>query len=765
MDADWKVIGQPMKRVDAYDKATGRTKYTDDLCPNNALIAKIARSTIAHGYVKSIDTSEAEKIPGVVKIVTCFDVPDLPFGTAGHPWTTDPTAHSDMDRHLLNQHVRLYGDEVAAVIAQDEVSAQQGVDALKIEYEELPFVLDPMEAIKDGAPQLFDNKPHNIGGENHEEAGDYDAAIQEEGLQIVDDWFDLPVVQHCHIENHTCFAYMENGRIVLTTSTQIPHIVRRVCAQALGLPWGKLRVIKPYVGGGFGNKQDVLNEPLCCFLTTQVGGRCVWLQNSREETFIATRVRHALKAHLISHFRKDGTIVARYLDIFCQQGGYTSHGHAVTANMVTCFMNLYPLAARRGSSYTIYTNTPTAGAMRGYGYPQATFIQEAHTDNIAAALHMDPIEVRRKNMLPNGYWEAGYKMGNYFDSLNQVINRGKALMHWDEKRKQNAAQTGMVRRGLGMAIFYYYAGVWPYALESCSCRMILNQDGSVQVQLGEVEIGQGADTAFTQMTSEVLGIPCEDVHIVSCQDTDVTPYGQGAYASRQSYVAGYGIRKTGEELKRKILQCATRMTRQPGYLLDIIDGNIVRLSDNQILMSLGTLATETLYSLEFSQHITAETTANVQSNAFTFGCCFAEVEVDIPLCKVKVVDILNVHDCGKLINPALAEAQVHGGMSMAIGYGVSEELLFDPKTGKPRNNNLLDYKLSTIMDHPHLKAEFIETNEPESPFGNRSLGEPPTCPGGPAIRNAVLDATGLQINKMPITPHVLYERFVEAGLL
>ena len=296
--------------------------------------------------------------------------------------------------------------------------------------------------------------------------------------------------------------------------------------------------------------------------------------------------------------------------------------------------------------------------------------------------------------------------------------------------------------------------------------MQLNLDGTVTMQCGETEIGQGADTAYAQMTAEVIGLKSyKDVRVVSCQDTDITPTGLGAYASRQTYMAGFSIKQTGDLLKKKILDYACEITRQMPANLDIVDGNIVRVADGSVLMSLSELAMTAQYNPVHSEHITAESTYTIRNNAYSFGCTFAEVEVDIPMCKVKLVNMVNVHDCGKLINPALAEAQVHGGMSMAIGYGLSEQLLFDQKTGKPLNNNLLDYKLSTFMDHPDLKAEFVENFEPTSPFGTKALGEPPACSGAPAIRNAVLNATGVAINQLPINPHRLFARFSEEGLI
>ncbi len=759
------IVGKSIRRVDAADKVTARARYTDDLADSGALIAKICHSDVAHGLVKSIDTSEAKKIPGVVRILTCFDVPDLPFPTAGHPWSTDPHHQDVADRLLLNRHVRYYGDDVAVVVALDEIAAAQAVRALKVEYEALPFVLDAQKAMEDGAPQLHDKFDHNILAHTSIRKGDYAAAIQEPGLVKVEGWYDTPTVQHCHIENHVCFAEERDGKIVVTSSTQIPHIVRRIVAQALGVQWGSIRLIKPYIGGGFGNKQDALYEPLCAYCCQKLGGRLVKLDVSREETFVSNRVRHAIRSHIISWVRPDGTFAARKLECFSDQGAYASHGHGIAAKGMGAFPQLYPCDNVECDAYTVFTNKPASGAMRGYGIPQAMFANESHIEDVVKTMRMDSLAFRRQNMMPVGYVDGFSKNENYFDTLNQCIDKGMAYLDYERKRKEYAAQTGPVRRGVGMAIFWYNTAVWPISLESSSCRMVLNQDGSLQLMTGETEIGQGCDTVYAQMAADTVGVPVEDVHVVSTQDTDVTPFGTGAYASRQTYVGGFAIKQTGELLKDRILTYAQEFTRMPKHQLDVRDGLIVRKGDGRVLLSLGALATEALYSLTHSEHLTAESTYQIKSNAYSFGCCFAEVEVDIPLCKVKLLSMINVHDCGTLINPQLAAAQVHGGMSMGIGYGLSEQLLFDPKTGRPLNNNLLDYKLSTMMDHPDLEAEFVQNAEPTSPFGTKALGEPPACPGAPAIRNAVLNATGVSIDRIPMTPHVLFERFTEEGLL
>ena len=756
-------VGKSAKRVDAFDKVTGRAKFTEDLCPRDALKAKVLHSTIAHGYVKSMDISEAEKIPGVVKIFTCFDVPENYYPTDGHIYHLGE--HREEDRLMLNRHVRLYGDDIAAVVAETTVAADEALKAIKVEYEELPFYLDPREAMKEGAVRIQENKPGNICGESHMTIGDYDAVTAEEGLLVFDNWFHTPTVQHCHIEVHECYAYEEAGKIVVVSSTQIPHIIRRCVGQALGLPWGQVRIIKPYIGGGFGNKQDALYEPLCAWLCQQLGGRTVHLQCSREETFYSNRVRHAFDMHMITHVRPSGQIAARRLEIWSRQGGYTSHGHGVTENSIDAFNHIYRYDACKDDGWTVYTNTPTGGAMRAYGFPQMLFGVESQMEEIAAKLGMDSLQLRRMNMMPVGFVNGFNLAENFYDSLNQCIDRGLEVFDYYGKMEQYKNQTGPIRRGVGMAIFYYTAGVWPVSVEHSSCRMVLNQDGSIQVQLGETEIGQGADTVFSQMAADAVGIPLEHVHIVSQQDTDVTPIGLGVFASRGTYVASHSIRQTGELLKKKILEQAEIMTRQPVYCMYLEEGVIYRVGDNKRLCDLGELARWALYNTDRSHHITAETTADVKNNAFNFGCTFAEVEVDIPLCKVKVLDMVNVHDCGKVINPALAEGQVHGGMSMALGFALAEQELLDPNTGRVVNPNFSDYKLLTTMDHPTLRAEFVENYEPTGAFGNRALGEPPAASGAPAIRNAIYHATGVTINELPMRPEVLYQRFKEEGLL
>ncbi len=491
------------------------------------------------------------------------------------------------------------------------------------------------------------------------------------------------------------------------------------------------------------------------------------LELTREETFRNTRSRHAI------HFDVKAAVdpasmrlMARTCRAVSNQGGYASHGHSIVANAVTGFRQTYPDAfAHRSEAFTVYTNLGSTGAMRGYGIPQCNFAGECFMDDIAREMGWDPLAFRLKNIMPLGYVDPTNGITCHSTGLADCIRKGAEFMDWERLRSEYAKpQTGPVRRGIGMAVFSYKTGVWPISLETASARVILNQDGTVQLQLGATEIGQGGDTVFSQMCAQAIGIPTEDVHIVSFQDTDTAPFDTGAYASRQTYVTGKAIKKAGESFKAKVLDFAAGLTNLDRGNLDIRGRDVVSTVSGEAVLSLADLAMEAFYSLKHCEHITAEETVQCKNNTFAFGACFAEVEVDIPVGKVKVLRIVNVHDSGRLINPKLAEAQVHGGMSMGLGYALSEEMKYDDK-GRLLNGNLLDYKLPTAMDHPELHALFVETDDPSGPFGNKALGEPPAIPVAGAVRNAVLQATGVAIHRLPMNPQRMVEAFTEAGLI
>lgn len=757
------MVGKSIKRVDAYDKVTGRAKFTDDLILDKCLVAKVYHASIGNGIVKSIDVSQAEALDGVVKVVTFLDVPDHCYPTPGHPWSVEP-AHQDIaDRNILTGRIRYYGDDIAAVIAEDEITAQKALDLIRVEYEEYPVETHPKKSMLGSRHPIHFDKKDNILARTNFFIGNVDQGLKEADT-VIKRKYKTSIVQHCHIENPVSYAYMEKGRIVIVTSTQIPHIVRRVVGQALGIPWGKVRVIKPYIGGGFGNKQDVLYEPLNAFLTMQVGGKVVKLELTREETFCNTRTRHPIEYELTAGVDKKGRLLAKEMKAYSNQGAYASHGHAIAANGLTAFRLQYACPNIRGEAYTVYTNSPTAGAMRAYGIPQAAFANECMMEDLAYEIKMDPLEFRKQNLI-HGYYEDAYlkPIAAYTNGIFQCLEKGASYIKWKEKRAAYARQEGNIRKGVGMALFCYKTGVWPISLEIAGARMSLNQDGSIQLQLGATEIGQGADTVFSQMAAETLHMDVENIYIETMQDTDFSPFDTGAYGSRQTFVTGTAVKQCAELMYSKILEYAKILLPEEKRELRL-EGEYIFAEEEKVL-SLERLALESYYSLTDSSAITAEVSTQVKKNTLSTGCCFVEVEVDIKLGKIKILDIINVHDSGKLMNPQLAQMQVHGGMSMGMGYGLSEQLLLDEKTGRPLNGNLLDYKLMTAADTPELHEDFVELDDPMGPYGNKALGEPPVIPVAPAIRNAVLHATGVAFSENPLTPQRLIEGFKKAGLI
>jgi len=781
------MIGKSINRLDAFEKVTGCAKFAQDLIPQNALVAKILRSTIANGEVIQIDTSKAEALEGVEKVLTCFDIPQNEYATPGHPHSIDP-AHADIkDRLMLNKRVRYYGDDIAVVVAVNELIAEKAIKLIEVEYKEYKPLFSYDDAYYSQERPLHDGYDKNIVASLNycvinQKISDISEKNNKLNLDAVSkpqnnnninekNVYSTPIVHHAHIEPVCAFAYMESKRLTVVSTTQIPHIMRRLLSEALNYPIGDIRVLKPYIGGGFGNKQDMFYEPLLAYLSMQLGGRCVSIVLTREETFVNSRTRHAIDMAIETIAdAKDQSLLYRELDLKCVQGGYAAHGHAIAANAVTNFAQTYKCPEQVAYSSSIYANLPSGGAMRGYGIPQITFAVESQMDAVAKKLNIDPIELRKKHIMELGDVDPFNNITCCSNGLLACIENGKQSVDWDNKRQAYAAQNiGDVRKGVGMALFAYKTGVYPISLETAACRIVMNQDGSVSVQIGATEIGQGSDTVFAQIASDVLGISVQKVNVISSQDTDVTPFDLGAYASRQSYVGGAAVKKAAVQLREKVLERAAFYLEKNSTglhaSLDIQCDNIINCDSRDVLCSVRDVAVYSLYNMEDSEYMTSEATHTCTNNAFAFGTCFADIEVDIQIGKIKINKLVCHHDSGKVLNPKLAEAQVHGGAGMGYGYAIGEKLLFNENTGKPLNNNFLDYKIPTAMDVPSIHAGFVDTYEPTGPFGNKALGEPPIIAVAPAIRNAVFHATGVEINELPLSPQTIVREFMKAGLV
>ena len=761
-------IGISARRVDAEAKVTGAAKYVEDLIPRDALYVKVIHSTVANGLVTAVDTAEAEAMPGVVTVLTCFQVPDHQFTTAGHPKALDPS-HADIpDRLILARRVRYYGDDVAAVVADTPLHAALAAEKVRVTYQSYPPVMTPDAAI--GAqPPLHEEYPTN-------ELSRMDFTVDQEGqvhfttfpfetgnivAGMEGQTFHMPPVHACHLENTACFAYMEGRRMVVVTGTQAPHTLRRNLADAIGMPVGDVRVIKPYI-----------YEPLAAFLSRKLGGRCVAVVPTREETFVNTHTRHAMDITAATSVDENGMITDKALRINSNGGSYAGHGHAITAYAITVGFATYLASGKQvGQSSVAYTNLPTAAALRGYGIPQLVYAVECQMEDIARAHSWDPIEFRRKNVQKLGFYDPFGKFTVCSNGLDECLDLGRKASDWDRKRLEYDAfnrTSKDLKKGIGMALFAYKTGVYPTSMETSACRIVMNEDGSAQVQVGATELGQGADTAWAQIASEILTIPEERIQVQSMQDTDVTPYDNGAYGSRQTYVCGGAVKQTAEILREKILAKAGELHGREPAALALRDEQVVLCETGERICSIGDVCAYFNFVNDqrtHTQHLTAESTYTALSTCFVYGASFVDLEVDVPIGKVRVKKVWAVHDSGKIINPQLAAAQVHGGVAMGVGYALGEQMLFDEKTGAPLNNNFLDYKIPTSMDVPEIQALFVETQEPTGPFGNKGLAEPPILAQAPAVRNAILHATGVATYEIPMKPQRLVHAFLEAGLI
>ena len=770
-------IGHSVPRLDAVAKVTGGARYTEDLGLPGMRHAVYVRAPLAHARVLTVHKDKALALPGVEAVFTAADVPRIFFATAGHAHALNPAEADIADRLLLTDHVRYHGDEVAIVVARDELTARKAAALVDVDYAPLPVLTDPEAALAPDAPLLHaGGKAGNLLKEHVLTNGlDPELACQqaqEQGGAVCSGRFTTGVQQHCHLEGFTAYAHMEDKEhITVYSSTQIPHICRRVVAQALGMDWSRIRIVKPYVGGGFGAKQDVVLEPMAAFLTWKLGGKPVSITLTREESMACTRTRHAFHMQGRAAATADGTLSALDLDMLSNTGGYASHGHSIVSAGASKLAPLYPRAAYAVRARTVYTNYPVAGAMRGYGAPQACFLVECLVEDVARALKMDSVDFRLKNVARSGDLHPLKKKPMDTAELAACLEKGRKRFDWDA-RKAACRRSGPLRQGVGVACFAYGSSTYPVGVEAAGVRLILNQDGRVTLMAGATEIGQGADTAFAQMAAHTLGMDVRQISVVSTQDTDVTPFDTGAYASRQTYVTSNALVRCAGELRRKILDQAALMLKMPAALLDIRGTHIV-LDDSQgaedqragkTMLSLHDLALDAYYHKERGCQITAEVAHKTTANAPCFGCTFVHVEVDIPLCRLRVLDVLNVHDSGVIINPQLSTGQVQGGAAMALGWALGEELLIDSKSGKVLNNNLLDYKFPTSLDLPDVRSAFVQPHEPSSGYGNKALGEPPIVSPAPALRNALLDATGVAVNELPLGPKTLFTYFKRNGL-
>ncbi len=749
-----KIVGKKTRRVDGLSLAKGKAVFADDMPKKDYLYAKILHSPIAHGKIVSIDKSKALALDGIEIILTHEDFTPHYFTTAGQGYP-EP---SPRDTSMFNKTMRFVGDRVAVVAGESLEVVEEALALINVEYEELPTIFDMGDSIdndtvihpgKDGFSFLHDAS-RNIAANISEELGDVQKGFNDSDYVFEGTYF-TPYAQQCSIEPHITLTWLdENDRLIIRTATQVPYHVRRVVAEILDIPVGKIRVIKPRIGGGFGGKQEILNEEVCSAVTLNTGKPCR-LEYTREEEFYAARSRHPQKVTYKIGLNKDLMMQSIDMEILQNCGGYGPHALTVMSVSASKTLALYRAPNVRIQANAVYTNLPPAGAYRGYGAPQGYFALESLMDEIAEQLNVDPIELRKKNYFREGEdvpiakvlgeGREGFPVILQSNGIDACIDRGRELIDWDTLK--NEKKSGIFRRGVGMATVAQASGIAGIDMGSVFIKM--NEDGSFNLNMGATDLGTGSDTALAQIAAEVLDVPVDKMIVIS-SDTDTTPFDTGAYASSTTYVTGAAVKKAAEDVLSQILE-------QGKKLLEVdeatIENNQVVSTDGQSI-SYQDICTKSFYT-DHQTQIQAVASKVSYDSPPPYNATFADVIVDTETGFVKVNKIVSITDSGQIINPQMSEGQAEGAIPQSLGMTLTEYMIFDDK-GRPINTDFENYHIYTSIDMPEIIAEFVHTDEPTGPYGAKAVAEIPINGPAPAVANAIYNACGVRIRECPITP-------------
>ena len=752
---DFSVIGTNYNRIDGEAKVTGRAKYTGDIAFPNMLYGKILRSPYAHAKIISIDTSKAEAYPGVKAVITGDDFNAGRLGNAEF-------AKNLADKYpLAKGKVRLIGDEVAAVAAIDEATAEEALTLIEVEYEELPSLFSTEEAVKDGAVLIHEASKNNIGMATKLKVGDADKAFAE--ADYTDRYeYSTHMIVHGALEPHAAIATYENGEYTLWSSTQTVSVCRFWIASVLGIPESQLRVIKPYVGGGFGGKLDQFSHEACCCVLAQRTGRPVKIVLTREEVFYASRTRHPIKFVIETAFKKDGKMIAKRCRHTLDGGAYGGTGMPATALSLQWATIPYVIPNMDFYAERVYTNNPVSGAMRGYSACQVHFANDVHMDEVAEALHIDPVELRKINGMTPGYESpAGLEITSC--AFSETIDAASGALHWEEEK--NRLPKG---EGIGFGSSGFVSGTGFPILNTpgyySACVIVrLNREGYATVFTGSNDLGQGSDTVMTVIAAEELGLKMDEVK--------VTPFDSGSYGSRVTFLTGNATRRAAADAKRQLIDTVARKLGVDKEALICRDHCIYVKDDPEKGMSFNDavfafqeenggmeVVGKGVFAHKGDKKIYTEGVSNF-APAYSFSTGGARVKVDEETGQVEMKDFVFAHDCGRPLNLRAVEGQIEGSVQMGLGYTLFEEC--QVVNGKMLNPSFRDYHFPTALDMPDVEIILCGVPDSEGPFGAKECGEGSTAPVAPAIANAVSRATGIHFNSLPLTPEKIWRALKE----
>jgi xanthine dehydrogenase molybdenum-binding subunit len=747
------LIGQRVKKPDAADKATGKTRYINDMVLPQMLTAKVLFAGRPHARIVRIDTAAAQALPGVHAVLTGKDVAGLKFGFV-------------RDNVALKDKVRCEHDEIAAVAAETEEIAARALELIEVEFEDLPGVFTPEAGAREGAPLIHDNFPGNKSLAFEFKHGDL-AAAESASDVIVDSVFRPHHVTHCCMGTSCAIAdFDHNGKLTIWTQTQYPYNYKMDLAPALGIGPGDIRVIQPPVGGAFGSKLDVYPyEPIAALLARKTG-RPVKVIYSREEEFKAAPTRQAAIIHMRTGCTRDGVLTFRSADVLLDNGAYTSWGPTIPVIMMRTTSGHYRVPVVDFKAQAIYTNNPYAGSFRGYGNVQTTYATAQQMDMLADQLDMDPLEFHLKNAQKSGE-VTPQKSFLRECALAECLEIAAKASGYSRKRKEYAAlrdAPGRYKKGIGLASSIHNAG-GAKIHKSDGIGTILKVDDYARVTVitGASEIGQGIDAVITLIVAEELGVPLEHVTIVN-NDSDVAPWDVGVHASRTTFIAGNGTRRAARKAKAQILNAAGKMLNEPAEELELRGGSVVRDRDGMPLIKLDRLLRQMHFQPEpelvmvtdyYEPKSEPEGAKHISdhSAAYSHAVHIAEITVDTLTGEIKVDKVTVAQDVGRVINRMGLEGQIEGGVAIGLGYALSENMRI--VGGMLTNPSFRDYKLITAPEMPPLDLHFIESNCAEGPYGAKGVSELPTIVIAPAIANALYNATGVRIFNPPMSPETV----------